>query len=136
MTIKNFFALFVLTLLSSKLNSQINYSDLRNANGGIYDYALGPAYYKDSLYTGGVIQYVSDSVLYRKTSYINGEPSGYEICYYETGKIWCIGLREHRWQQGEWVFYCRNGELQSIQVFKDGILISEGQPITEWPKAY
>jgi antitoxin component YwqK of YwqJK toxin-antitoxin module len=125
--------LFIVTLFSGTAFSQIRHSDLRNENGGPYDYYKGSAYYNDSLYTGGVEKYYSDTVLWSKTSYANGEPNGYEIFYFESGTPWCIGLRENRAKQGEWVFYRRNGEIQGVQVFKDGYEISEPIEIEEQP---
>lgn len=132
--LKNLILLFAVALLSSNSFSQIKHTDLRNENGGPYEYQKGPAYYNDSLYTGGVETYYSDTVLWSKTSYVNGEPNGYEIFYFETGSPWCIGLRENRAKQGKWVFFRRNGEIQGVEVFKDGYLISEPVEIEEQPE--
>lgn len=133
MRLKNLIILLVVALFSGKLYSQVKYSDLRNESGGAYDYKKGPAYFNDSLYTGGAEEYYSDTMIWRKTSYVNGEPNGYEILYFESGTPWCIGLRENRAKQGEWVFYRRNGEIQGIEVFKDGYQISEPIEIEEQP---
>ena len=133
MRLKNFILIIVVALLGGNVYSQIRSSDLRNENGGTYEYFKGPAYYADSLYTGGVEEYYSDTVLWCKTSYVKGEPNGYEIFYYKTGTPWCIGLRENRAKQGEWIFYRRNGEIQGTQVFKDGYEISEPIEIEEQP---
>lgn len=133
MRLKNFILLIVIALLGGNVFSQIRSSDLRNENGGAYEYSKGPAYYNDSLFTGGAEEYYTDTILWRKTSYVNGEPNGYEIFYFETGTPWCIGLRENRAKQGEWIFYRRNGEIQGVQVFKDGYEISEPIEIEEQP---
>ena len=44
----------VVALFSSKLYSQVNYSDLRNESGEAYNKKKGPAYFNEVLYTGGV----------------------------------------------------------------------------------
>lgn len=133
MILKNYIVLIVLAFIGGNAHSQIQFSELKNKNGGPYDYSKGSAFYNDSLYTGGVEEFYSDSILWRKVSYVNGEPHGYEIFYFETGTPWCIGLRENRAKQGEWVFYRRNGEIQGIEVFKDGYQISEPITIEEEP---
>lgn len=133
MKIKHSILLIVATIFSFSSHSQIKYSDLTNEDGEVYKYSKGPAYYNDTLFTGGAVEYYPDTVLWRKTSFANGEPNGYEIFYFETGTPWCIGLRDNRAKQGEWLFYRRNGEIQGREVFKDGFLISEPITITEEP---
>ena len=133
MNLKNLILIIVSTVSSFASHSQIKYSDLTNDIGELYNYAEGPAYYNDTLFTGGAADYYSDTVLWRKTSFVNGEPKGYEIFYFETGTPWNIGLRVNSVKQGEWVYYRRNGEIQGREVFKDGLLISEPITIIEAP---
>lgn len=113
--------------------TQVKLSELTNKKGETYDYYKGDAYYKDILYTGGVEEYISDSIIWSRKSYLNGEPNGYAIYYFENGTPWCIGLIINREKQGKWVFYRRNGEIQGIEEFKDGYLISEPITIDEQP---
>ncbi len=133
MRLKILSVIVIIVLFGEYANSQVRSTELKNQNGDAYAYSKGPAYYNDSLYTGGVEVYYSDTVLWSKTSYVNGEPNGYEIFYYETGTPWCIGLRDKRAKQGEWIFYKRNGEIQGVEVFKDGFRISEPLELEEQP---
>lgn len=133
MRLKNFIVIVIIVLFGEHANSQVRSTDLKNQYGDAYEYSKGPAYYNDSLYTGGGEVYYSDAVLWSKTSYVDGKPNGYEIFYYETGTPWCIGLRDKREKQGEWIFYKRNGEIQGVEVFKGGFRISEPLELEEQP---
>ena len=130
---RNFILIIFIFGFVGSVYSQVNIDSLTNKDGTTYEYSIGSAYYNGTLYTGGVEEYYSDTIIWSRKTYIEGEPNGYQIFYFKSGTPWCIGLTMNREKQGKWIYYRRNGEIQGVEVYKDGFQISEPIEIEEQP---